>query len=72
MHSVDKEIKKRLSIFVSCAIFVLNIEGDLDFHVNKLIRFLVLFIWLVALGGLTEKTRSSVTKRETNEVWVVI
>lgn len=49
---------------MSCAFLFLcvNIEGDLDFYFNKLIRFLVLFIWVVALDYFAGKTRSNLQK----------
>lgn len=49
---------------MSCAFLFLcvNIEGDLDFYFNKLIRFLVLFIWVVALDYFAGNTRSNLQK----------
>lgn len=44
MHNIDKEIDMTSQICVVCSYF-LNNEGDLDFHVNKLIGFLVYFFF---------------------------
>lgn len=54
-----------------CAFF-LDIEGDLDVHVNKLILFPVLFILFVAWDGFAGKARSNLKKGGKSEVWVVI
>lgn len=72
MHSVDQEINKANVVpFRGLHVFLfLNIEGDLDFYVNKLIRFLVLFICVVAWDCFVRNTRSNFTKRSKSEVWV--
>lgn len=58
MHNIDKEIDMTSQICVVCSYF-LNNEGDLDFHVNKLIGFLVQFF---LVGGMEQFRRKDPLK----------
>lgn len=59
--------------FLRFARFFLNFEGDLDVYVNKFIRFLAMFIVVVAWDGFPGETRSNLKKKKVKKgVWVVI
>lgn len=49
--------------FLRFARFFLNFEGDLDVYVNKFIRFLAMFIVVVAWDGFPGETRSNLKKK---------